>query len=89
MLNDSMCAWCKTVIRLTGDEEATFWNGTQYTYHPECEIAAIQYAERFVGYDLLESQVLSGTAAGVRGQPELRYTRPPKPTYRRIKCSDK
>lgn len=88
MLSDSMCAWCKTVIRRTAGDEQTV-DGEGLTYHPECEIAAIQYAERFVGYDLLISQVLEGPAAGVRGEPALRYHRPPKPTYRRIKCSDK
>lgn len=82
-MNDCMCTWCKTVIRSSqGAAFSTDQMGA--TYHPECETTTVEYMHQ-VGYEALVTQVLEGPGAGVRGKAELKYKKPPKPTFRRMK----
>jgi hypothetical protein len=81
-MNDTMCSWCKTVIRLTAGELAKS-DATGCQYHPECIFAAIEYGGHN-GFDDLDEKVLQGPGIWKRGKPELLHRSAPKATFRRI-----
>ena len=66
MANDSMCSWCKTVIKAG---EPIYIDGEGCDYHPECSFAVYDYLGDN-GPDAL-SLVLDGSAVGARGEARV------------------
>jgi len=66
MANDSMCSWCKTVIRAG---EGNFTDGDGCDYHLDCMPAVYNYLSGN-GADAL-CEVLDGPAVGARGEARV------------------
>ena len=66
MANDSMCSWCKTVIKAG---EGKFTDGDGCDYHLDCMPAVYNYLNGN-GSDAL-CEVLDGPLVGVRGRARI------------------
>ena len=79
MANDSMCSWCKTVIKAS---DPMYVDGDGCDYHLECSLAVYDYLNE-CGPDAL-SLVLDGPAVGARGEARVLRKRTPKAKAKRV-----
>jgi len=82
MANDSMCSWCKTVIKAG---EGKFTDGDGCDYHLDCMPAVYNYLNGN-GSDAL-CEVLDGPAIGARGEARVLRKSTPKAKAKRVETT--
>jgi len=82
MANDSMCQWCKTVIK-AGTQIYTDGDGCDY--HLGCDLAVYDYLNGN-GVDAL-CEVLDGPAVGARGEARVLRKCTPSAKAKRVETT--
>ena len=82
MANDSMCSWCKAVIKAG---EPIHTDGDGCDYHLDCSLAVYDYLNGN-GSDAL-CEVLDGAAVGARGEARIVRKNTPKAKAKRVETT--